>query len=148
MLELLLEFLWSKTLSAPSFGRFWNQPIGRPYMKSTTQPRNGFTALASKWKIMNEKNARYFIRDSSRRGDETILIDNLHLGRLSSATAREFSEQIFHNFVLRPASQASKLYFYQWSKKAKSRPRLGKYQNHLPFQVIKYCMTDDRYVVK
>ena len=34
MLELLLEFLWSKVLSAPSFGHYWKQPIGRPY--STT----------------------------------------------------------------------------------------------------------------
>ena len=31
MFELLVEFLWSKTLSAPSFGRYWKQPIGSPY---------------------------------------------------------------------------------------------------------------------
>ena len=31
MLELLLELLKSKMLSVPSFGRYWKQPIGRPY---------------------------------------------------------------------------------------------------------------------
>ena len=31
MIELLFELLWSKTLSAPSFGRYWKQPIGSPY---------------------------------------------------------------------------------------------------------------------
>ena len=30
MLEFLLEFLWRKTLSAPSFGRYWKHPIGSP----------------------------------------------------------------------------------------------------------------------
>ena len=34
MLELLLELLWSKTLSAPSFGHYWKQPIWRPYLKT------------------------------------------------------------------------------------------------------------------
>ena len=34
MLELLLEFLWSKTLSVPSFSRCWKQLIGRPYYES------------------------------------------------------------------------------------------------------------------
>ena len=29
MLELLLEFLRSETLSAPSFGHYWKKPIGR-----------------------------------------------------------------------------------------------------------------------
>ena len=27
MLEFLLELLWSKTLSVPSFGHYWKQPI-------------------------------------------------------------------------------------------------------------------------
>ena len=31
MLELLLEFLWSGTLSAPSLGRYWKQSIERSY---------------------------------------------------------------------------------------------------------------------
>ena len=31
MLELLLELLWSKTISAPSFGRYWKQLIRSPY---------------------------------------------------------------------------------------------------------------------
>ena len=31
MLELLLELLWSKTFSAPSFGRYWKWRIRSPY---------------------------------------------------------------------------------------------------------------------
>ena len=31
MLDLLLELLWSKTLSAPSFGRYCKQLVGNPY---------------------------------------------------------------------------------------------------------------------
>ena len=38
MLELLLELLWSKTLSAPSFSHYWKQLIGRPYWRH----RHGF----------------------------------------------------------------------------------------------------------
>ena len=30
-MQLLFKFLWSKTLSAPSFGRYGKQLIGRPY---------------------------------------------------------------------------------------------------------------------
>ena len=36
MLELLFEFLWSKTLSAPSVSRYWKQPIGRPIINLFT----------------------------------------------------------------------------------------------------------------
>ena len=38
MLELLLELLWSKTLTAPSFGRYWKQPILRPYCAHLWKP--------------------------------------------------------------------------------------------------------------
>ena len=31
MLELLLEFLWCETLSAPSLGRYWKRSIEMPY---------------------------------------------------------------------------------------------------------------------
>ena len=48
-------------------------------MKSATQPRNRFTALASKQKMSWVKRcAGCYLRNSSRRWDDHLLIDTLH----------------------------------------------------------------------
>ena len=62
ILELLLDSLCSKTLSAPSFGHYWKQLIGSPYWSTASTDR------------VNNMNPKYFIRLAHRFGTKRLRI--------------------------------------------------------------------------
>ena len=74
MLELLLEFLWSRTLSAPSFGRYWKQLIGRLFLMFYIS----ISKRATFWKAHLSCKTNFFVGDCSERFEMIYMSRQFH----------------------------------------------------------------------
>ena len=108
----MLELLWSKTLSVPSFGSYWKQLIGRPYSNviefSFIQPSLSWLQNVGKGgEIFNfhvKKNERKTVPFSSekRRDKWQKLIDPVLSDQISRFFPRflNFKDNLFYGLLL------------------------------------------------
>ena len=110
MLELLLEFLWSKTLSAPYLDRYWKQSIGRPYCLNLrlSQKRTHLdiflNKLCSKYNLLCLFRTSFDLASASIFGNSAIINLDPKLCKEGRPLTRNFLSNVrfsgtFHHFL-------------------------------------------------